>query len=313
MTPAEIYATARPDRFGRTIRTDSPEGCRVALLGLPDDTGVALNGGRVGAKDGPRAFREALAKYGTMWYQPPPPVEMRDGRTVGARDYACDLSAIGVFDAGDVEGATGGTATAMEQTHERVTDKVRELLKSNVLPVCIGGGHDLTWPAVRAVAEEYPGLAGIYYDAHLDVREEPGSGMAFRKILTETSCRELIVEGLDPFANSRAHIEWFEAHGGRRSNGFWSPARGMKAERAFASFDLDCINAAQAPGVSAISVTGMDARTADRAAHMLGADANIVSFDIMELNPKYDIDGRTARLAARLFLSFLAGYAMRAQ
>ena len=35
--------------------------CRVALVGLPDDTGVELNNGRTGASKGPAAFRAALA------------------------------------------------------------------------------------------------------------------------------------------------------------------------------------------------------------------------------------------------------------
>ena len=47
-------------RFAGTIRHDSPDGCAIALLGLPDDTGVGLNNGRPGAKDGPAAFRAAL-------------------------------------------------------------------------------------------------------------------------------------------------------------------------------------------------------------------------------------------------------------
>ncbi|HND60953.1 MAG TPA: hypothetical protein PLB90_05695, partial [Opitutaceae bacterium] len=51
-------------RFAATIRRDSPRGCAVALLGLPDDTGVKLNGGRPGAAGGPTAFRAALARYG---------------------------------------------------------------------------------------------------------------------------------------------------------------------------------------------------------------------------------------------------------
>ena len=38
-------------RFAAAVRTDDPEECTVALLGLPDDLGVRLNGGRPGARD----------------------------------------------------------------------------------------------------------------------------------------------------------------------------------------------------------------------------------------------------------------------
>jgi len=296
MTPAEIYKTARPDRFARTIRTDSPEGCRIALLGLPDDTGVALNGGRVGAKDGPRAFREALAGYGTTTY-------------IAYGGKIVDLSKAGVFDAGDVEPIAGGTVVAMERTHERVTARVCELLEANLLPVCIGGGHDLTWPAARAVAQKFPDLAGIYFDAHLDVREEPGSGMAFRKILAETNCQSLTACFLDPVANNREHVDWFLANRGTIHDVGLLKRPSIPF---FCSFDLDCMSAAFAPGVSAANPAGIEAPVfARHQIYDLGRALQVRYFDIMELNPKYDIDGRTARLAAHLFLSFLAGYSSR--
>ena len=42
-----------------------------------------------------------------------------------------------------------------------------------------------------------------------------------------------------------------------------------------------------------------------------GADPRVRCFDLMELNPAQDPDGRTARVAAHLFLSFLQGFALR--
>ena len=56
----------RPGRFAANLR-ESPEGCGVALLGLPDDGGIKLNFGRPGAAGGPAAFRAALAGFGTSF------------------------------------------------------------------------------------------------------------------------------------------------------------------------------------------------------------------------------------------------------
>jgi len=263
------------------------------MLGLPDDTGVSMNHGRPGAKDGPRAFRDALARYGGKY-------------CVLTSQARIDLSDVRVFDAGDVK-----PEGSLDATHDRITARVAALLELDLIVACIGGGHDLTWPSVRAVAARFPDLSGVYYDAHLDVRETPGSGMPFRKILTETTCSELVVVGLDRFANSRDHLDWFEANGGRIANEVCSPFRDLATPHCFVSFDLDIIDVAHAPGVSAINPAGWDARTADRAAHLAGLEPRLRYFDIMELNPAYDIDGRTARLAARLFLSFVAGFALR--
>lgn len=277
-------------RFASNIKTDSSEGCQIGLLGLADDTGVALNNGRVGARNGPRAFREALLRFGTSW------CTLGDG---------IDLSSIGVFDAGDIQ-----PGRSIDDTHAAVTESVAALLDLELVPICIGGGHDLTWPAVRALAERFSSLAGVYFDAHLDVRETVGSGMPFRKILAETSCHDLHVVGLEPFANAREHVKWFQSKGGEIHD--TTRGIGTTAERLFVSFDLDVIDAAHAPGVSATNPVGMDSATAARYCLDMGHDARVCYFDIMEHNPAYDIDGRTARLAVSLFLHFIAGFAQRA-
>jgi arginase family enzyme len=46
-----------------------------------------------------------------------------------------------------------------------------------------------------------------------------------------------------------------------------------------------------------------------RLAEAAGRDARVGHFNIMELCPPHDPDGRTARVAALLFLSFIAGWA----
>src|SRR5215471_20291810 len=65
-TTAPVWPQIEGGRFAGTL-ADTPENSAIALLGLPDDTGIRLNGGRPGAADGPRAFREALAAFGTVW------------------------------------------------------------------------------------------------------------------------------------------------------------------------------------------------------------------------------------------------------
>lgn len=283
--------------FATTIRRDSPEGCAIALLGLPDDAGVRLNGGRVGAAQGPAAFRAALARYGA------------------AQPAAAAWP--GVFDAGDVV-----PAATLDETHARVTAVTRALLAANLFPIAIGGGHDLTFPFVRAVAQhsgDRVPLTGIYFDAHLDVREAPGSGMAFRRLVEDGYVRTLHLHGFRPLVNSLDHHAWFVAHGGhahvdppRPPDEFHALRESVPdAAALFASFDLDVIDMAHAPGVSAPNPAGWTPREAERWAIACGADPRVCCFDLMELCPPHDEGGRTARLAAHLFLSFLAGFAAR--
>ncbi len=273
-------------RFAAGIRRDSPEGCCIALIGMPDDTGVGLNHGRPGAAEGPSAFRAALARYGT-------------GQPAGF-DWPL------VFDAGDVTPA----GDDINETHARVTEAVSAVLDAGLLPVGIGGGHDLTFPFVRAIAAFQPDpMVGVYFDAHLDVRDELGSGMPFRRLLEGGHARELHVHGLDRFANSAEHVAWFLANGGKV--GDFGRKMDWPEGNLFVSLDLDVLDQAHAPGVSAMNPNGWSPMLCEQWCRAAGLCERVRCFDIMELSPPHDERGRTARLAARMFLSFLSGFAGR--
>lgn len=280
-------------RMAGLVRRDGWEGCSIGLLGVPDDTGVGLNNGRLGAAQGPGAFRAALARYGAA--QP------------------AGIVWPGVFDAGDVE-----PGESLVETHERVTEAAGRLLDAGLLPAMIGGGHDLTYPFVRALAARVSEpLHGVYFDAHLDVREEEGSGMPFRRLVEKCGVASLTVHGLDEMANGMGHVWWFGGHGGRIGTGepvddvSWPVGDGP----VFVSFDLDVIDQGFAPGVSAMNPCGWSPGRACAWAREAGRRSRVRCFDLMELSPPHDAPagngGRTARLAARLFLEFLAGFAER--
>src|SRR5690606_3018523 len=170
----------------------------------------------------------------------------------------------------------------------------------------------------------------------LDVRETVGSGMPFRRLVESCGIRTLQAHGVNPMANSREHVDWFLAHGGRlgadrpaalippqdRDTGAptYTPPGGPGALRPhdtlppgalFASFDLDVLDAAHAPGVSAMNPAGWTIHQAEAWVTALGREPRIRCFDLMELCPEHDEGGRTARIAAHLFLAFLRGYTER--
>jgi len=286
-TTPPVYPDAIPDtKFASTIERDDPTGCAVALLGIPDDTGIAFNNGRPGAREGPAALRAALATMGT------------------AEPNGWDWPK--VFDAGDIEVAHND----LHATHDRVTEATSAILDLGLFPIAIGGGHDLTFPFVRAVSQRHGAMHGIYFDPHLDVRETDGSGMPFRALVECGAAASLRIHGFDPMSNSRAHTDWFLSHGGRIDE-ITGPQDPWSTAPTFVSLDLDVLDAAHAPGVSAMNPNGWTPDTAARWAHAAGAIASVACFDIMELSPPHDDQGRTARLAARLLLTFLRGYAER--
>ncbi len=271
-------------RLASSMVRPSLDGFEIGLLGMPDDLGVSMNNGRTGAADGPTAFRQALSRYGALH--------------VSGLDWPT------IADIGDI--VPGASLT---ETHDRVTQAVSELLHRGIFPIGIGGGHDLTFPFVRAVTQRFPSMVGVYLDAHLDVRDEEGSGMPFRRLIEQCGVRELHVHGLDPYSNTDEHKRWFEGHGGRVDQ--FSPLDPWPQGDLFVSVDLDVLDQAFAPGVSAPNPCGWSPAEADAWARAAGACSRVRCFDLMELNPKYDEDDRTARLAVRLFLSFLRGFVER--
>jgi formiminoglutamase len=300
----------RQGRFASTIVLNTPElsedkhaaplvkKCRVALLGIPDDTGVDLNHGRTGAKGGPAAFRAALAKYGVA-----SPADERDDAPAYPR----------VFDAGDI--VIGGD---IHETHDRITEATLALLEMGLFPIAVGGGHDCTFAFVRGVARAFGVLAGVYFDAHLDVRPQLGSGMPFRALMDGGFASNLTCIGANPFANTREHADYFKSRGGiihAYAESVQPPCITQRLDlaggRAFASLDMDVFDAAYAPGVSAANPRGASPANIDALLESAAIHPAVRCFDIMELNPAFDVDGRTARLAAHMFLVFLRGYAAR--
>jgi formimidoylglutamase len=305
-TVAGVWPEIKAGRFASGVR-QSPEGCRCALLGLADDLGVKLNGGRPGARGGPSAFRAALARYGVAWD--------------GLRQQPLDVP---VFDAGDIIPAPGDDEPALLETHRRVASAVAWLQERGLVTLGIGGGHDLSLPAISALHGVLGrAVGGINLDAHLDVRTKVGSGMPFRRLIETQALepRRFVELGLGRFVNDADDLEWLRAQGGTMVHADAIFERGIDQRAAldlasadgpaFLSIDLDAFDQSIAPGVSAPNPLGLSLREAARLAEAAGAEPRILHFDLMEFNPAFDVDGRTARAAALLFLSFVAGFRQR--
>jgi len=286
----------RPGGFWTRVRPieqyqpPAPGTRAVALLGVPDDTGVGLNGGRVGARQGPAAIREALGGLGVA----DPPAGWPD-----------------VYDAGDV----APVGEDMDASHDRVSEAAAALAAAGLTPLGLGGGHDTTFALVRGVISALPGdrapRAGVYLDAHLDVRERAGSGMPFRALVERCGVEALSVTGLVPWANTADHMRYFRDAGGVVLDA-GGPDPPPPDRAYFASLDLDAIDASHAPGVSWANPAGVSASRAIAWARAAASSPQLRCFDVVELCPPHDADARTARLAGALVLTALTAMAATA-
>lgn len=78
-----------------------------------------------------------------------------------------------------------------------------------------------------------------------------------------------------------------------------------KVDCLYVTIDLDVFTAAVAPGVSAPAVKGIDLATFEAIFKHIQETGKIKLLDIAECNPKFDLDNRTAKLAAYIVYQYL--------
>ena len=307
LPPPFALQTADDDpRVGHLLGTE-PEAADVVLVGFPSDEGVRRNGGRAGAAAAPDAIRAALYRL-TPDARQPDAFRALLGRTV-------DLGSV------RVTGEVG-------EDQQRLGRVLAPHLARGAVPVVLGGGHESAFGHFLGYAEAGRDVAILNWDAHPDVRPllrrkgqepQPHSGSPFRQALTHPSghCTGYRVAGLLPQHVAPAHLTWLQARGARFT---WGADLTVEhVERLYAdcssptlvTFDVDAVDQAYAPGVSAPATGGLQPNLWLTAAYHAGRCPHVTSIDVAEVNPRCDVDGRTVRLAALTVWTFLRGLAQR--
>ena len=263
----------------------------VVILGCPQDEGVRRNGGRVGAAAAPDAIRERFYRL-------------------------VAIEGLRLFDLGNTS-----SLGRLEEVHALHTAVVAQVIRDGKTLISLGGGNDLAYADCCGLAD---GLAGVPFmgfniDTHFDVRADTPrtSGTPYRMLLEE---RILAPDGFfefgyQPFAVAQAHRMYLESVGAHavslakwRTQGIAKLLQDVLASETqgiFWGLDMDVVRASDAPGVSAPSPTGLTAEEFCLVAQIAGRDTRSRILEISEVNPSYDIDLRTARLAAVAIWEFL--------
>ncbi len=265
----------------------------VVVLGCPHDEGVRRNGGRTGAALAPDAIRRALYRL-----------------TVNG------LENLRLFDLGNTR-----VRPTLEAMHEVQRHIVYQVIKDGKTLIVLGGGNDLSYPDCAGLADAEPDVLAFNVDAHYDVRADAvrNSGTSYRQLLEESVIppARLYETAGQPFANSPVYARYLQEKGAHvvglkelRSGGvaasFERVLAAETAEVIFWGIDMDSVRAADAPGVSAPNPVGLAGDELCEIASVAGSDRRSRVFEVTEVNPSFDIDDRTSRLAAVAIWSFLA-------
>ena len=265
----------------------------IALLGYAVEAGVIRNGGRSGAKDGPDSIRKMLG-----------PLANHLNETALVYDYGNI-----VVEDDDIDAA-----------QLLMRDSIYACLQENHLPIILGGGHDAAYPHYLGV-QKYLETTGqtvgiINFDAHFDLRPiidgRGHSGSPFLQIANQFSDSfNYLVLGIQKASNpknlfetaSSLHCHFLEIE--QFNIAHWDLVKKCitnfigSIDKVYVSIDLDGFSSAYAPGVSAPSPLGFTPEIVWKALDVIIQSNKLVSIDIVELNPAYDRDDATARLAAR--------------
>lgn len=260
---------------------------QIALLGFACDEGVKRNQGRAGAAGAPDALRKALANLASH----------------SGHDRLVDLGNI-VAQSPDLEGAQQALRSAVQRCQ-----------LAEMRTFVLGGGHETAFAHGAGLLDAFPrskvGIVNL--DAHLDLRhaEQATSGTPFRQLaeLCDEQQREFYYAcvGVSRAANTQAL--WDEAQ--RRGVTVVEDLHCHQAQAQIAQFvasvdviyltiDLDVLPVWEMPAVSAPAALGVPLATVLGLIEPLCCSGKLQAVDMVEFNPRFDDDGRAARVAARL-------------
>lgn len=276
---------------------------KAVIVGFPSDKGVEINGGRPGASGAPEEIRKQLYKM-----------------TPSAEDYETFVEYIShCRDIGDIE-----VQGEVEEDQQKLGNVLAGYLEQDVVPVILGGGHETAFGHFSGYAEADFDTSIFNLDAHTDVRplknSQGHSGSSFRQALEhESKCAETYLSaGLQPHSVARSHLEYIKSHNGHflfrdetNITSISSQFHNHNSKRLMVTFDMDSVDQSQAPGVSAPCANGLPSDLWLTAAYLAGRNEQVTSFDLSEVNPEYDRDNQTAKLAALTIWHFILGLSQR--
>jgi formiminoglutamase len=282
------WAQSLPLEDLQDLRVSTPS---WVVLGYPDDEGIEINGGRVGAKDAPLMIR-------TSFYKMTPSLLSPQRRNI--------------VDIGNLF-LTGGLA----ERHDRGRKIVSAALTGGHRTLSLGGGHDYGYADgagfLDYCLQQKTRPVVINFDAHLDVRPtDKGfhSGTPFYRLLTQYEGQfDFLEVGLQSQCNSAEHLKWAQSKGAQtlllqdlREVGLLEALKvivdHMKGRPCFLSVDIDAFSSSEAPGCSQSWTTGLHIQEFLPALRYLQNQLDVRSLAIYEVSPALDQDHRTSKLAA---------------
>jgi formiminoglutamase len=207
----------------------------------------------------------------------------------------------------------------LEETYVRISEVCRMLLEKNVLPIIIGGSHDLDYGQYSAYETLDKLVSFLNVDALLDLEDKNESGPSrqhIHKVLLHEpnylfSYTHLAYQSylIDPLSVSILEKLYFEAFriGQLRTNIQEVEPAIRNAD--LLSFDVTAIKSADAPGNANAQPFGLTGEEACQICWYAGLNEKLSSVGFYEYNPQFDdAHKKTAAVIATMIWYFIEGY-----
>ncbi len=334
------YQIAQPYAFDSTSQQNSQ---RIGLVGFACDQGVRRNQGRVGARAAPPLIRQAFAALPVIAelqqrFDDQLPTLLGDAGDIHCHDnddfaerileqaqvkYAEKISHI-IQQGGLPIGLGGGHAIAYGSflgLWQALSSKADQPT-NDVSNVEINVEND-TKSHVENDASKMPTIGVINFDAHLDIRQSDvaTSGTPFRQIAEHLDTQDQPFHycciGVSRFSNTAALFDRAEQLGVHIisdedcTNKKWKKIAAQiesfinDVDVVYLTIDMDCLPSSVVPGVSAPAAYGIELSFVERAVKLIMASNKVRMADIAEINPTFDIDARSCKVAARLLATII--------
>ncbi len=261
------------------------------LHGFAVDEGVKRNKGRVGAKDAPDVIRKNISNFPVI----NPNFNLKDFGNINCEN------------------------DDLEHTQNKLGEKVQIVLQKGGKSVVFGGGHEVMFAHYSGIKKAFPTqkIGIINIDAHFDNREiDPtigaSSGTGFWQIAQEGDIHSLHI-GIQRNSNTLKLFDTAHQYKMKYILGeeiFFENLPNLypkinefidQSDVIYLTICMDAFNASIAPGVSALAYNGIfaDASFMHIFKLILGSE-KLLAMDVAEVNPTYDTNEITSRLAASL-------------
>ena len=262
------------------------EGVDIAIIGVKEDRKSIGNDGCGTAPDEIRRYFYRLDKS----------------------DHPIKIADLGNLQAG----------ASVNDTYVAIGKIVSELIAKKILPVIIGGGHDLTYGQYLGYVNNQQIINMAVIDETIDIykhEEEIDNQSFLYRIFTESPnyLFNFSQIGYQSYFVSPEDIEtleklYFDFYRLGRIRENFEEVEPIVRDADMVSFDISAIRQSDAPAKKNATPNGFFGEEACRISRYAGITDKVTSIGFYETNPGYDVNHQTTHLVAQMIWYFVDGF-----